>query len=143
MSSSDRFPLKTNRDNKTYYKQMDVDKPSNMRLTWIHHSGLGLPIFSAADRSDGSVGARLAGIPLFGPEGEKASGAVGRRNGHGSKARLPPVNIPISTEIGSKMGASPTPKWDPIAFDPQPFAPDHEKIRGRRLPWELDVFLRL
>ena len=34
---------------------------------------------------------------------------------------LPPVNIPIPTKIGSKMGGAPkTPKWDPIGFDPQP-----------------------
>ena len=30
---------------------------------------------------------------------------------------VPPVNIPIPTKIGSKMGGAPTPKWDP---DPQP-----------------------
>ena len=33
-----------------------------------------------------------------------------------------PVNIPTPTRIGSKMGGAPTPKWDPIRFDPQPFA---------------------
>ena len=31
-----------------------------------------------------------------------------------------PVNIPIPTKIGSKMAGAPTPKWDPIGFDPQP-----------------------
>ena len=34
---------------------------------------------------------------------------------------VPPVNIPIPTQTGSKMGGAPTPKWDPIGFDPQPF----------------------
>ena len=48
-----------------------------------------------------------------------------RRN---SKVRVPhsamgqnpvsPVNIPIPTKIGSKMGGAPTPKWDPIGVDP-------------------------
>ena len=33
---------------------------------------------------------------------------------------VPPVNIPIPTKIGSKMGGAPTPKWDPIGLDPQP-----------------------
>ena len=32
-----------------------------------------------------------------------------------------PVNIPIPTKIGSQMGGAPTPKWDPIGFDSQPF----------------------
>ena len=32
----------------------------------------------------------------------------------------PPVNIPIPTKIGSKMGGAPTRKWDPSGFDPQP-----------------------
>ena len=31
-----------------------------------------------------------------------------------------PVNIPIPSKIGSKMRGAPTPKWDPIGFDPQP-----------------------
>ena len=31
---------------------------------------------------------------------------------------VPPVNIPICTKVGSKIGVnSPTPKWDPISFD--------------------------
>ena len=34
---------------------------------------------------------------------------------------VPPVNMPIPTKIGSKMGGAPTPKRDPIGFDPQPF----------------------
>ena len=34
---------------------------------------------------------------------------------------VPPVNIPIPTKIGSKMGGAATPKWDPIGFDPQPY----------------------
>ena len=34
------------------------------------------------------------------------------------KSPVPPVNIPIPTKIGSKMGGAPkTPKWDPIGFD--------------------------
>ena len=32
---------------------------------------------------------------------------------------VPPVNIPISTKIGSKMGGAPTPKW--YHFDPRPY----------------------
>ena len=28
------------------------------------------------------------------------------------------MNIPIPTKMGSKMGGAPTPKWDPIGFDP-------------------------
>ena len=31
------------------------------------------------------------------------------------------MNIPVPTKIGSKMGGAPTPKWDPIGVDPQPF----------------------
>ena len=30
------------------------------------------------------------------------------------------MNIPILTKIGSKMGGTTNPKWDPIGFDPQP-----------------------
>ena len=37
-----------------------------------------------------------------------------------SQNLVPPVNIPIPTKIGSKMGGAPTPKWDPFGFDPQP-----------------------
>ena len=33
---------------------------------------------------------------------------------------VPPGNIPIPTEIGSRMGGAPTPKWDPIGFHPRP-----------------------
>ena len=39
------------------------------------------------------------------------------------KPGQPPVNIPIptkTTKIGSKMGGAPTPKRDPIGFEPQP-----------------------
>ena len=32
----------------------------------------------------------------------------------------PSMNIPIPTKIGSKMGGAPTPKWDPIGFEPRP-----------------------
>ena len=32
----------------------------------------------------------------------------------------PPVNIPIPTQMGSKMGGAPPPKWDPIGFDLEP-----------------------
>ena len=28
-----------------------------------------------------------------------------------------PVNIPIPTKIGSKMGGAPTTKWDSVGFD--------------------------
>ena len=39
-------------------------------------------------------------------------GSPGEENGHGSKIQLvPPVNIPVRTKIGSKMGGAPTPKW--------------------------------
>ena len=34
---------------------------------------------------------------------------------------VPPVNIPIPTKIGSKMGGAPIPKWDTIGVDPRPF----------------------
>ena len=33
-----------------------------------------------------------------------------------------PLNIPIPTKIGSKMGGAPTPIWEPIGFDPQPYS---------------------
>ena len=32
---------------------------------------------------------------------------------------VPPVNIPLPTKIGSKVGGAPIPKWDPIGVDPQ------------------------
>ena len=38
----------------------------------------------------------------------------------GQKPGYLPVNIPIPTKIGPKMGGAPTPTWDPIGFDPQP-----------------------
>ena len=42
-----------------------------------------------------------------------------------------PINsdLSIPTKIGSKMAGAPTPKWDPIAFDPQPHG-----CRGAHLP---------
>ena len=40
-----------------------------------------------------------------------------------------PVNIPIPTKIGSKMGGAPTPKWDPIGVDPQPYKPHIARVR--------------
>ena len=43
--------------------------------------------------------------------------------------KLPPMNIPIPTKIGSKMGGAPTPKWDPIGFDPQPSRASHPPHR--------------
>ena len=33
---------------------------------------------------------------------------------------VPPVNIPIPTKRGSRMGGAATPKWDYIGFEPQP-----------------------
>ena len=34
--------------------------------------------------------------------------------------RWPWVKIPsLAVKIGSKMGGAPTPKWDPMGFDPQ------------------------
>ena len=44
---------------------------------------------------------------------------------------LPPVNIPIPTKIGSKMGGAPTPKWDTTGFDPQSSLPEG----SWKLPW--------
>ena len=38
----------------------------------------------------------------------------------GQKSNRTPVNFPIPTKMGSKMGGAPAPKWDPIGFDPQP-----------------------
>ena len=64
---------------------------------------------------------------MVGPEGAPRThfhgvGPGPGLHGHGSKARLAPVNIPIPTKIGSKMDGefSYQPKWDPIGFDPQP-----------------------
>ena len=35
---------------------------------------------------------------------------------------VPPVNIPMPTKIGSKMGGAPKPpKWDPIGVEPRPY----------------------
>ena len=55
-------------------------------------------------------------------------------NGHGSNP-VPPVNIPIPSKIGSKMGGAPTPKWAPIGFDPRPNrgSPVTESGQGHRL----------
>ena len=41
----------------------------------------------------------------------------------GQKPNRTPVNIPILTKVGNLKWAvnSPTPKWDPIGFDPQPY----------------------
>ena len=36
-------------------------------------------------------------------------------------APIPPVNIPIPTKIGSRMGGAPIPNWDPIGFQPWPY----------------------
>ena len=33
---------------------------------------------------------------------------------------VPPVNIPIPTKMGSKVGGAPIPKWDPVGFEPWP-----------------------
>ena len=43
------------------------------------------------------------------------------------QSRVPPVNIPIPSKIGSKTGGAPTPKWDPIGFD------NHSQIKSPRL----------
>ena len=51
-------------------------------------------------------------VPLKGAEDRVPSEKVEHPCGHGSKSRTP-VNIPIPTKIGSKMGAPKTPKWDP------------------------------
>ena len=47
--------------------------------------------------------------------------ATGSYMAMGQKPVLP-VNIPIPTKIGSKMGGAPIPKWDPIGFD-RPYGP--------------------
>ena len=44
-------------------------------------------------------------------------GSVGR----GYLVGQNPVSIPIPTKMKPKIGGAPTPKWDPIDFDPQPF----------------------
>ena len=58
---------------------------------------------------------------------------------------VPPVNIPIPTEITSqfplkstKMGGAPTPKWDPIGFEPQPYKP---RMPGAKHPATLPQHL--
>ena len=39
-------------------------------------------------------------------------------HGYGSTLKIvPPVNIPIPTKTGSKMGGAPTPKWDSMGVD--------------------------
>ena len=34
--------------------------------------------------------------------------------------RTPSEHPNLTTKIGSETGGAPTPKWDPIGFDPQP-----------------------
>ena len=41
-----------------------------------------------------------------------------------------PVNIPILTKIGSKMGGAPAPKWDPIGFDPTTMSREYSAKGG-------------
>ena len=68
---------------------------------------------------------------------ERSSGqmAMGQNLGY------PPVNIPIPTRIGSKMGGAPIPKWDPIGFEAWPnFSAERRRfeLRTRRsdtMPW--------
>ena len=47
---------------------------------------------------------------------------------------VPPVNIPIPTKTGPKMGGAPSPKWDPIGFEPWPhvsfFSRDPSQMEG-------------
>ena len=46
----------------------------------------------------------------------------------------PPVNIPISTKIGSEMGGEFTyPKWDPLGFEPWPFKSPGLQWQAKRL----------
>ena len=61
--------------------------------------------------------------PLHEAECEKHASSPGQhahcQMAMGQKPGDPPVNILIPTNIDSMSGA-PTPKWDPISFDPQP-----------------------
>ena len=79
------------------------------------------------DLRDCSSGKKCA-TPIFwkgtGPRGTAAFDfckcCVSGRVAMGQKPNpVPPVNIPIPTKIGWVVN-SPTPKWDPIGFDPQP-----------------------
>ena len=47
---------------------------------------------------------------------------------------VPPVNIPLPTKIGSKMGGEFTnqPKWDPIGFDNHSQISGNQKVRSSR-----------
>ena len=66
-------------------------------------------------------------------------GGLGGRLAMGQNP-FPPVNIPIPTKIGSKMGGEFTyqPKWDPIGVDPRPRYKTTNGILGfPRLPPEL------
>ena len=49
------------------------------------------------------------------------------------KSPVPPVNIPIPTQIGSKMGGAPFPKWDTIGFEPWPCAKTAAALCSARL----------
>ena len=52
---------------------------------------------------------------------ERDCGALETRLSHDQRGQMAiSVNIPIPTKIDSKVGGAPTPKWDPIGFDPQP-----------------------
>ena len=58
---------------------------------------------------------------------------------HGEKNPSPPVNIPIPTKIGSKMGGSPTPNGT-IGFDPQPNLPWGDPLEGvKALKWAVSM----
>ena len=48
---------------------------------------------------------------------------------------VPPVNIPIPTK--TKIGGAPTPKWDPIGFDPQPYVAPQVGRGSRSVPQAL------
>ena len=60
---------------------------------------------------------RVPEWPLEDPSRPKGSKLIQLAMG---RKPVTPVNIPIFTNISSKTGGAPTPKWDPIGFEPQP-----------------------
>ena len=51
-----------------------------------------------------------------------ASNLLNVAMGHNPNRFAPSEHPNPTTEIGSNMGGAPTPKWDPIGFDPQPYS---------------------
>ena len=71
---------------------------------------------------------------LFESGSRSASRQVSHSSGHGSKARTRSKHPNPTTKIGSKMDGAPTPKWDPIGFDPQPPNQPARQARPARQP---------